>query len=188
MRAGKTVGISDHGGWAVLVTVGPEGKALDRRRVELVEEGLPKIPHHCEAQGLPVEEGVALVERVRASAEKQSALALEELDRELGGGIGGVALRVCPELPATVAECIADYKASNTADWVMYRRALAGAAEARGWRVHWYEAKKVVKLAGEHLGVADAEEYFAGLRKEMGAPWTKDHQVAMAAAIVAGRR
>jgi hypothetical protein len=30
------IGISDHGGWAVLVTAGADGTLLDRRRVELV--------------------------------------------------------------------------------------------------------------------------------------------------------
>jgi hypothetical protein len=30
----------------VLVTVAGDGTLLDRRRVELVDEDLPKIPHH----------------------------------------------------------------------------------------------------------------------------------------------
>jgi hypothetical protein len=59
------------------------------------------------------------------------------------GRIRGVALRQCPALPPTIAERIKDYRAQNNADWVMYRKALAGAAEARGWGVHWYDAKKV---------------------------------------------
>jgi len=46
------IGVSDHGGWAVLVTVAPDGTLLDRRRVELVGEGLPKLPHHSEGQRL----------------------------------------------------------------------------------------------------------------------------------------
>jgi hypothetical protein len=29
---------------------------LDRRRVELVDEDLPKIPHHSEGQALPLQE------------------------------------------------------------------------------------------------------------------------------------
>src|SRR5205823_8608633 len=71
------IGISDHGGWAVLVTVARDGTLVDRRRVELVDEGMPKIPHHSEGQGLPIEEAVELVERVRVSAEKHAVLALD---------------------------------------------------------------------------------------------------------------
>jgi hypothetical protein len=99
----------------------------------------------------------------------------------------GVALRQCPELPPTIAERIKDYRAQNVADWVMYRRALAAAAEARGWPVHWYDAKKVLGAAGEALGIADLDAHFLQLRKSIGPPWGQDHRIAMAAAIVAAR-
>lgn len=168
-KQGGYIGVSDHGGWAVMVTVAGDGTLLDRRRVELVDEDLPKIPHHCECQGLPVDEAVALVERVRASAEKCAAIALEDVARTVPGVVG-IALRRCQELPATIAECIRDYRAQNVADWVMYRKALAGAAENRGWRVYWYEAKKMA--VGE-------------MRKPAGPPWNADHRLAMAAALAA---
>src|SRR3954449_10888991 len=137
------IGVSDHGGWAVLVTVAPDGTLLDRRRVELVDEDLPKIPHHSEAQRLPLDQAVELVERVRASAEKHAALALETVATAVPS-ILGIALRKCPPLPPTIAERIQDYHAQNNADWVMYRTALASAAEARGWPVHWYDAKNIL--------------------------------------------
>ena len=74
---GGIIGVSDHGGWAVLVTVAGDGTLLDRRRVELVDDDLPKIPHHSEGQALPLTEAVALVERVAASAKRRAKLALE---------------------------------------------------------------------------------------------------------------
>ena len=138
------IGVSDHGGWAVLVTVARDGTLLDRRRVELVGEGLPKIPHHSEGQRLPLDEAVELVERVRVSAEKHAVLALDAVTTAVPR-ILGVALRKCPPLPPTIAERIKDYRAQNIADWVMYRKALASAAEARGWPVHWYDAKSVLE-------------------------------------------
>jgi hypothetical protein len=179
------IGVSDHGGWAVLVTVAGDGTLLDRRRVELVDEDLPKIPHHSEGQGLPIEEAVALVERVRASAERHATLRLEEVAKTVPGRILGVALRQCPTLPSTIAERIKDYRAQNVADWVMYRKALAGAAEERGWAIHWYDAKKVLDATSEALGIEDLEAHFLQLRRSIGPPWGKDHRIAMAAAIVA---
>jgi len=179
------IGVSDHGGWAVLVTVASDGTLLDRRRVELVDEGLPKIPHHSEGQGLPIEEAVALVGRVEASAKRHSTLVLDAVAATVPGRIVGVALRQCPELPATIAERIKDYTAQNVADWVMYRKALAAAAEGRGWTVHWYDAKKVFDAASEALRVADIDAHFIKLRKTIGPPWNKDHKLAMAAALVA---
>lgn len=182
------VGISDHGGWAVLLTVTRDGTILDRRRVELVQPGLPKIPHHSEGQALPLAEAVALVERVRESAERQARLVLEEVAAALPGRIFGVALRRCPELPPEVAERITDYRARNVADWVMYRRALAGAAEARGWRVCWFDPKEASGEAAQALGVGDFDAHFARMRRSMGAPWNQDHKLALAAAIAASRK
>ena len=185
-KDGGVIGVSDHGGWAVLVTAARDGSLLDRRRVELVDEGLPKLPHHHDAQGLPVDEAVALVERVRASAEKHAALALDGVMRAVPQ-ILGVALRTCPPLPATIAERIQNYRAQNVADWVMYRKALASAAEARGWAVHWYDAKTVLGAARQALRVDDLDAHFLRVRKAVGPPWDKDHKLAMAAAIVAAQ-
>jgi hypothetical protein len=181
------IGVSDHGGWAVLVTVAADGTLLDRRRVELVDDDLPKIPHHSEAQTLPLHEAVALVERVRASAERHAKRGLEAVAMKVPGRILGIALRQCPVLPPTIAGRIGDYRAQNVADWVMYRKALAAAAEARGWAVHWYDAKKVFHAASEALGIADLDTHFLRMRRSIGPPWSRDHKVAMAAAVVAAR-
>jgi hypothetical protein len=112
-RGDGIIGISDHGGWAVLVTVTHDGTLLDRRRVELVDEDLPKIPHHSEGQALPLDEAVALVERVRVSAERHATLSLDGVAMTLPGRILGIALRQCPNLPPTIAERITDYRAQN---------------------------------------------------------------------------
>jgi hypothetical protein len=187
-KSGGIIGVSDHGGWAVLVTVARDGMLLDRRRVELVGEGLPKLPHHSEGQGLPLDKAVELVERVRMSAERHAMLALDVVTTAVPR-ILGVALRKCPPLPPTIAERITDYRAQNNADWVMYRKALAAAAEARGWAVHWYDAKKAVDAASEALRVSRSIEnfdaHFLQLRKSIGPPWGNDQKLAMAAAIVA---
>ena len=81
------IGVADHGGWAVLVKVAGDGTLLDRRRIELVKKGLPKIPHHSEGQGLPLDQGVVLVERVRASAERHAKLGLDAVAMTLPGRI-----------------------------------------------------------------------------------------------------
>ncbi len=192
-KADAVIGISDHGGWAVLVTAAGDGTLVDRRRVELVDEDLPKIPHHSEGQRLPINDAVALVKRVQASAERHAKLSLDAVATAVAGrvSIRGIALRQCPLLPPTIAERIKDYRAQNNADWVMYRKALAAAAEARGWSVHWYDAKKVLDAASEALrgtrSIGDLETHFLQLRNSIGPPWGKDHKVAMAAAIVAAR-
>lgn len=168
------IGVSDHGGWAIFVTVAPDGTLLDRRRVELVDDALPGIPHHHEGQLLPIDAAVALVERVRASAENHASLALDAVALTVPR-IEGIALRVCPPLPPTIAERIKDHRARNVADWVMYRKALASAAQTRGWPVHWYDAKRALDSANKAVD----------LRKIVGPPWNADHKLAMAGALVA---
>jgi hypothetical protein len=178
------IGVSDHGGWAIFVTVASDGTLLDRRRVELVDDALPGIPHHHEGQLLPMGQAEELVDRVRASAEKHAVLALDAMAAAVPN-IGAIALRTCPPLPPTTAERIRDHRARNVADWVMYRQALASAAEARNWPVHWYDAKTVLASAGRALRVDDFDAHFLRLRETIGPPWNADHKLAMAAAVVA---
>jgi hypothetical protein len=181
------VGVADHGGWAILVTAAADGTFVDRRRVVLVDEGLPSLPHHCHGQGRPVDEAVELVERVRRSANARAVAALDTLVAELPATltITAIALRECPALPATVAERLQDYFAQNNADWVMYREALAQAAAARGWAIHWYDAKQVTSEAARILNRENITALLQDLRTTLGPPWQKDHRIAMAAAIVA---
>ena len=181
------VGVSDHGGWAVFVTAASDGTLLDHRRVELVDDNLPSIPHHHEAQMLPMEQAVALVERVRTSAEMHAVRALDAVASAVPQAFG-IALRACPQIPDTIPERITDYRARNVADWVMYRKALASAAEARGWPVYWYDAKTVLASASEALHVGDFNAHFLEMRKAVGPPWNNDHKLAMAAAIVAANQ
>jgi hypothetical protein len=69
----------------------------------------------------------------------------------------------------------------------MYRQALASAAEARGWPVRWYDAKKVLGAASRALRVENLEAHFLQVRRAVGPPWNKDHKLAMAAAIVTAK-
>jgi hypothetical protein len=93
--------------------------------------------------------------------------------------IGSIAIRVCPELPATTEERIRDNRAQTYADSVMYRQAIAAAAEARGWAVHWYEREQVLRDADESL--------LRELGRSAGPPWQANHKLAAAAAIAASR-
>ncbi len=177
------IGVSDHAGWAVLVTVAGDGTLLDTRRVELVDEGLSNFPYHHGAQGLPIDEGVALVERVRLSAERLAKLGLEIAESAVRAKVRAVALRAHPPMPPTVAERIQSYWAQTKADTIMYRHALAEAAQARGWAVHWFDAKAAIEEAGRALGGGELDRRFAEGKARFYPPWTQDHRLAMAAAL-----
>lgn len=176
-------GISDHAGWAVVVCVASL-KVLDSRRIELVGPGLPNFVYHHAAQKLPINEAVALVERVQASVRSSASAALDQLPAE----VDAIAIRKRPLLPATIAERITSYWAQNRADAVMCRDALAEAASGRGWSVYEYDAKTVFAEAADVLAIGeDIASWLQRIGKDIGPPWRKDHKLATAAAIAAGR-
>jgi len=178
------VGIADHLGWAVAVTASADHEVADRRRIELVEPGVSEAPIHYESGRLDVAATAALVARVRASVVRATSAALDEITAALPAPVRSISLRVWPlDFPDDIAiQRRAPYEAR--ADAIMYRQELAELAHARGWEVHVYEAKAVVDQASRLL--ADrADEVLNGPRATMGPPWTKDHRVALAAAIVA---
>src|SRR5690606_27018649 len=110
---------------------------------------------------------------------------LAELAAALPLGVRSIALRACPPLPPTLAERLASYTAQNVADSVMYREALAKAAVPRGWSVHWSEVRRVMARAASALGRRSIDDWLDAIGAEHGRPWTKDHRLAMAAAIAA---
>src|SRR6188474_3185222 len=161
-----TVGVVENSNSAVLVTVARAGAFLDRRHIDLTDRGLPTHPHHHEgswavgrylnspwARTISLAEAVALVDRVRAAAERGAREGLASLAAAVPVPIASIAIRVCPKLPPTTEERIADNRAQTFADSVMYREALAAAAEARGWSVHWYDQERVFRAAADALGL-----------------------------------
>jgi hypothetical protein len=201
MHQAATVGVAEHGSAAVLVTVAHDGTLLDRRRVELVEPGLPTHPYHHEgswavgrylstpgARPMPLADAVALVERVRAAAVRGAHAGLDALSASVPVPIAVVAIRACPVLPATIEARIADNRAQTMADSVMYREALATAAEARGWSVRWYDRDDVLMEAAAAFGNADIRGRLRAMGRAIGPPWQAAHKLAAAAAIAAAGR
>jgi hypothetical protein len=131
---------------------------------------------------------VALVERVHDAAAKGAREGLEELAATIAVPIACIAIRVCPKLPPTIEERIADNRAANMADSVMYRKALATAAEARGWVVYWYDREHVFRDAAAALGAKKIDSFLRAMGRTVGPPWQAKHKLAAAAALAAGAR
>jgi hypothetical protein len=96
-----------------------------------------------------------------------------------------IAIRACPRLPPTIEERIADNRAQTIADSVMYRQALATAAGARGWSVHWYDRERVSHDAAAVLGREDVNAFLYAMGRSIGPPWQARHKLAAAAAFAA---
>jgi hypothetical protein len=188
------LGIAHHLGWAVAVVASAGHRVVDRRRIELIEPGLPNAPVHHEGgphemhrTGAPLDDDelAALVADVRASVARTAAASLDELAASLPEPIATVSIRAWPaDFPADIAaQRRVPYE--SRADSVMYCQALAECARERGWTVRTYDAKTVEADASRILG-ARARDVLHGPRAALGPPWTKDHRMALAATIVAG--
>jgi hypothetical protein len=179
------VGIFDHFGWAVAVTANSSHDVVDRRRIDLVEPGLTAAPIHYDGDPADVAGTAALVARVRASAARSIARALDNLSASLPEPVQSVSLRVWPtDFPDDIrVQLRPPYEAR--ADAIMYRRILASAADERGWLVCRYSAKDVEAQAAAILGDR-ADDVVSGPRRRLGPPWTKDHRIALAATVVCG--
>jgi hypothetical protein len=179
------VGIAHHFGWAVAVTASAEHRVVDRRRIELVEPGTPMAPIHHDGKDLDDDAVAEMVARVRASAARATAASLDELASAVGEPIVSLSLRAWPaDFPDDLAtQRRVPYEAR--ADSVMYRQVLDDAARARGWAVHFFDAGDVEGRAAAILG-GRADEVLNGPRVRLGAPWSKDHRVALAATVLAG--
>jgi hypothetical protein len=169
------VGIYDHFGWAVAVTVDDDGAVVDRRRIELVEPDVTPAPIHYDGASRSVDGVAELVADVRASVTRATARALDELAASLPSPVTSLSLRTWPpDFPSDIeTQLRSPYEAR--ADAIMYRQILAEAAEARGWAVLLYEAKAVLAAVDEAVLQAP--------RAALGAPWTKDHRTALAAVL-----
>lgn len=193
-----TVGVAESGSSAALVTLSSDGELLDRRQIELIDPGLPSHPHHHEgswavgrylgspgARPISLPEAIALVERVRASASRRARASLEALAEATPIAIARIAIRECPTLPPTTEERIRDARAQTCADSVMYRQALAAAAEALNWTVCWYDRDQVARDAAAAVRPKDLRELLETLGRRAGPPWQARHKLAASAALAA---
>lgn len=200
MTRTATVGVTEHGNSAVLVTVASDGKLLDRRRVDLTD-GLPTHPHHHEgswavgryrnspwSREISLAEVIELIEHVRESATQGARASLQAVAAAVPVPVTTIAIRVCPSLPPTTEERIADNRAQTVADSVMYREALAAAAKTRGWSVYWYDRTRVCGDAARGLGCEDINAFLLAMGKPIGPPWQARHKLAAAAALAAMMR
>jgi hypothetical protein len=188
------VSVAEHAGWAHVVCVAiVEGTptVIERRRVTLIDERLPRMPYHHESLAMSEDDANALIARVRRSVASHALSALQSVAADLAPAHVVVALAirepVFSDLPAGVADVRRSYRLQCAADGVMYQLAVCDAARALGFKVHACPRGRELVRAAKRLGVApgDIESFVAGEGRPVGPPWTLDHRLAFAAAIAA---
>ncbi|HEV2826082.1 MAG TPA: hypothetical protein VGW76_00665 [Pyrinomonadaceae bacterium] len=191
------LGLKAHSGWAVLVVVGSAGDGLqviDRRRIELVEEGAAwaKQPYHA-AERLNPREARELVKRGTQAAyqiaRREIKLAVKRL-REQQHDVLACAVLVANPMPDwSTAEILAVHFRMHKAEGVLFPDALARGADECGLNLVRIPEKLLSEHAEEKLAapLADVMKEVMTLGKSVGAPWGKDQKNAALAAIIALR-
>jgi hypothetical protein len=186
------VGVADHSGWAFLVTaaaVHGEPTVVDRRRVRLIEKGVPNQPYEHDTRALSDAESEQLLRQVKRSIAECTALAFDHLSADLSPRyrVAAIAIRQppLPRLPATVGEVHGSYHTLCRADGMLYHSAICTAARQRGWTLVLHRRGEELAKAAEALqaGTHDVERFLTDLRQTLKSPWTAEHRNAFAAAI-----
>jgi hypothetical protein len=186
------VSVAEHAGWAHLICVAAPGQVpavVARRRVTLIESGLPRQPYEHESTALREDEANALIAQVRRSIAVHTSDALTRIVTELARSHAVVALAIrkppFADLPETVAAVRKSYQLQCAADGMLYQLAICRAARQLGLDVHMCRRGEETSSAAEQLGVTlrEVEEFVSRAGRPAGPPWTQEHRRAYAAGI-----
>jgi len=188
------VSVAEHTGWAHLVCVAAHGRVpavIERRRVTLIDPGLPTQPYEHDTMALREDEAEDLIARVQKSVSACTVRALERLVGELAPVSPVVALAIreppFPSIPTSVAAVHASYQLRCSADGMMYQQAICRAARRLRLAVQLCKRGEESVRSAEQLGVTpgDVEDFVARSGRPAGPPWTEEHRRAFAAGIAA---
>jgi hypothetical protein len=186
MEAG--VGFATHSGWAVSVTAGLDDaghlRVVDRRRVELITDDLPRQAYHA-AAGLGLDAAEELVAQVDASILVYARTALAAV-REAGAGvsIAGVAVLGEPREIPGVQVVLASHARMHASEGEQYRRGIVEAANELGVPALRIGPAQLGRI--EHVLRWDVERTrreLVAVRTDIGPPWQNDHKQAALAAL-----
>ena len=192
------LGLKSHSGWAVLVVLGAAGgdlHVIDRRRIELVEEGdakWAKQPYHA-AERLRPDTARCVVRRGVAAARKIAAREMRAVVKRMQAAkqeIAGCAVLVGDPMPNwSVDEILAVHFRMHRAEGALFQDVLEAAARACGIKLVAVPAKQLAAQAKTAFGPRTSKllTQIALLGKSAGPPWGKDQKEAALAAAIALR-
>jgi hypothetical protein len=190
------LGLKAHSGWAALVALGTrdgELRVVDRRRLELAEEAdgqWAKQPYHA-AEGLSSDQARRVVQRGVAAARRLADREMRAAVNRAGEAkheIVACAVLVAAPMPSwSVEEILAVHFRMHQAEGVLFRDALARAADACGLRLVAIPEKLLTEQAKRALATSASAlmKRIATLGKTAGPPWGRDQKDAALAAMIA---
>jgi hypothetical protein len=188
------LGVRMHSGWGVLVAVTDAAEIIERRRVEVITEGMRakqrgNQPYHrAEQLGLP--EAEKYLAEYGAECDRLARQALSNTIADLksrGYEIIAVALvlsagRKLPPLP----RILASHPLIHAAEGELFRQTIRRSCESLAIPVFGLPDRELMNCAKALLGASSAKvlRKIARAGKSLGPPWTSDHKSAALAACV----
>jgi hypothetical protein len=178
------MGFRAHTGWAVAVTIAGTRSSpvvIDRRRVNLLEKGVPWEVYHV-ASRQPFDKAKVMVEDAADSARRMACKAVDEITNELrdrgfelrsaGIVLGG---RLA-DLP--LEQALRAHAAKHAAEGQLYRDALLGAASEHKLQALGIPEKELEEHAASTLKVPvhELRQRLVDLGKGVGPPWAADQR------------
>jgi len=166
-----------------MVAVSADYKVYLRRRVELIEDSLPRFMYHAAAE-MPFTDAEQLIRRCQELASMCAQRALSDAIQHLQAAnlrvvASGVAVGSA-KLPNDLSSILRSHALIHAGEGVLFQKAVIAAAERQGLSV------TPVREKGLWAG-ADPEfrTRIEKLRSEFGSPWTMDQKIATAVALAA---
>jgi hypothetical protein len=184
------VGFATHSGWAVAVTAGVDADGhlavVDRRRVTLIADDLPRMAYHAAAE---LDPGAA--ERLVACVDASIVACAKAVVRDLvaadgAGSVTGVAVIGEPRDIPGVPQVLASHARMHASEGEQYRRGIVEAANDLELPVLRIGADALASRVTDVLGWTTdrTERELAAARAALGPPWQADHKHAALAALV----
>jgi len=177
------VGFRLHTGWAAMVAVSADCKVYLRRRVELIDDSVPRFMYHAAAE-MPVADAERLIDSARelafACAQRAVADAIQHLR---AANLRVVACGVSvgsSKLPADLSAILRSHALIHAAEGVLFQTSVIAAAEQQGLSVTPVREKGLWAGADPKL-----RERIEKMRSEFGPPWTLEQKIATAVALAA---
>jgi len=184
-------GFAIHTGWAaVVLVVGDAAKpvVVDRRRVTLCPEALPRQVYHA-AQDMAPAQAALLVREVHTAVDALTGGVIAEIAdvATSHGTLVAVGVTGFPRDVPTLDKVLRSHTLLHLAEGELYRGAICDAAHARGLAVVPIHPKDGIADTAHALGAAPGPfaQRLTDLRAELGAPWQADHRLATAAGLAA---
>lgn len=187
------ISVAEHAGWAHIVCVAASGSmpaVVERRRIALIDAGVPTQPYHHDSLRMTEAAANALIAHVRQSVAARTLESLRTLIPDLSRTHTAVAVAIrqspFPALPDTVASAWGT-QLLYSADGMLYQLAICDAARQLGLELCVYPRGQELAWAAQQLGVSlrALERFVAHTGRPAGPPWQQEHRRAYAAGIVA---